>query len=161
MSNSHIVDDVSQDTTTNDILLDITDEICNIPQINSTLQCEAVHKDPKKPKNKPTTSNSDETLLNIVSRPEDPDEQFMLSCVPILIKLTLRKNMIARMKIQNVLFDLAFEKNKYETQFESSKDCSVLSIPLSSSNPSSSSALTSENNSIFTSFNYRTERDDL
>ncbi|KAL1488831.1 hypothetical protein ABEB36_014626 [Hypothenemus hampei] len=100
--NSYTVDDVSQDTTTNDILLDITDEICNIPQINLTLQCEAIHKNPEKPKNKPTTSNLDETILNIVTRPEDPDEQFMLSSVPILKKLTLRKNMIARMRIQNV-----------------------------------------------------------
>lgn len=40
----------------------------------------------------------------------DPDERFLLSCLPILKRLTNKKNALARLKIQQTLFDIEFEK---------------------------------------------------
>lgn len=38
----------------------------------------------------------------------DPDERFLLSCLPIFKRLSNRKNALARMKIQQLLFDIEF-----------------------------------------------------
>lgn len=51
---------------------------------------------------------TDDKLLAAITKEDDPDEQFMLSCVPALRRLNPRKNMIARMQIQNILFQLEF-----------------------------------------------------
>ncbi|KAJ8929219.1 hypothetical protein NQ314_018098 [Rhamnusium bicolor] len=53
----------------------------------------------------------DDQLMEIITKKDDPDEQFMLSCVPSLKRLTPRDNMIARMQIQNLLFNLEFGDN--------------------------------------------------
>lgn len=55
------------------------------------------------------SQNIDDKLMNIITKPDDADEQFMLSCVPILKRLTPRKAMIARIQIQQLLFNLEFE----------------------------------------------------
>lgn len=39
----------------------------------------------------------------------DPDERFLLSCLPILKRLPNKKNALARLKIQQLLFDIEFE----------------------------------------------------
>lgn len=38
----------------------------------------------------------------------DPDERFLLSCLPILQRLPNKKNALARLKIQQLLFDIEF-----------------------------------------------------
>lgn len=38
----------------------------------------------------------------------DPDERFLLSCLPILKRLSNKKNALARLKIQQLLFDVEF-----------------------------------------------------
>uniref|UniRef100_A0A182T9T8 MADF domain-containing protein n=1 Tax=Anopheles maculatus TaxID=74869 RepID=A0A182T9T8_9DIPT len=45
----------------------------------------------------------------------DPDERFLLSCAPILRRLPNKKNVLARLKIQQMLFELEYdEKYTYE-----------------------------------------------
>ncbi|XP_053662663.1 uncharacterized protein LOC128711802 [Anopheles marshallii] len=45
----------------------------------------------------------------------DPDERFLLSCAPILRRLPNKKNVLARLKIQQMLFELEYdEKYSYE-----------------------------------------------
>ncbi|XP_018578833.1 uncharacterized protein LOC108916950 [Anoplophora glabripennis] len=51
-----------------------------------------------------------QTQLVVVPK-QDADEQFMLSCVPILKRLSTRNNMLARMQIQSLLFNLEFGDN--------------------------------------------------
>lgn len=41
----------------------------------------------------------------------DPDERFLLSCLPILKRLPNKKNALARLKIQQLLFDIEFESD--------------------------------------------------
>ncbi|KAJ8962438.1 hypothetical protein NQ314_005734 [Rhamnusium bicolor] len=53
----------------------------------------------------------DDQLMEIITKKDDPDEQFMLSCVPSLKRLMPRDNMIARMQIQSLLFNLEFGDN--------------------------------------------------
>lgn len=38
----------------------------------------------------------------------DPDERFLLSCLPIFQRLSNKKNALARLKIQQLLFDIEF-----------------------------------------------------
>lgn len=40
----------------------------------------------------------------------DPDERFLLSCAPILKRLSNKKNALARLKIQQLLFDIEFDE---------------------------------------------------
>lgn len=42
----------------------------------------------------------------------DSDEAFLLSCAPILRRLPSKKNVLARLKIQQILFELEFD-DKY------------------------------------------------
>uniref|UniRef100_A0A182PFN5 MADF domain-containing protein n=1 Tax=Anopheles epiroticus TaxID=199890 RepID=A0A182PFN5_9DIPT len=45
----------------------------------------------------------------------DPDERFLLSCAPILRRLPNKKNLLARLRIQQMLFELEYdEKYSYE-----------------------------------------------
>lgn len=48
-------------------------------------------------------SNSTTTSHN------DPDERFLLSCLPILKRLSTRKNALARLKIQQLLYEIEFD----------------------------------------------------
>lgn len=48
-------------------------------------------------------SNASTTLNN------DPDERFLLSCLPILKRLPTRKNAYARLKIQQLLYEIEFD----------------------------------------------------
>lgn len=41
----------------------------------------------------------------------DPDERFLLSCLPIMKRLPNKKNALARLKIQQLLFDIEFEND--------------------------------------------------
>lgn len=40
----------------------------------------------------------------------DPDERFLLSCLPILKRLPNKKNALARLKIQQLLFEIEFDE---------------------------------------------------
>lgn len=40
----------------------------------------------------------------------DPDERFLLSCLPILKRLPNKKNALARLKIQQLLYDIEFDE---------------------------------------------------
>lgn len=44
------------------------------------------------------------------STQNDPDERFLLSCAPILKRLSNKKNALARLKIQQLLFDIEFDE---------------------------------------------------
>lgn len=44
------------------------------------------------------------------SQQSDPDERFLLSCAPILKRLSNKKNALARLKIQQLLFDIEFDE---------------------------------------------------
>lgn len=44
------------------------------------------------------------------SAQNDPDERFLLSCAPILKRLPNKKNALARLKIQQLLFDIEFDE---------------------------------------------------
>lgn len=39
----------------------------------------------------------------------DPDERFLLSCVPIFHRLSNKKNALARLKIQQLLYEIEFD----------------------------------------------------
>uniref|UniRef100_A0A182MJ08 MADF domain-containing protein n=1 Tax=Anopheles culicifacies TaxID=139723 RepID=A0A182MJ08_9DIPT len=45
----------------------------------------------------------------------DPDERFLLSCAPILRRLPNKKNVLARLKIQQMLFELEYDE-KYSCE---------------------------------------------
>lgn len=40
----------------------------------------------------------------------DPDERFLLSCLPILKRLPNKKNALARLRIQQLLFEIEFDE---------------------------------------------------
>lgn len=40
----------------------------------------------------------------------DPDERFLLSCLPIMKRLPNKKNALARLKIQQLLFEIEFDE---------------------------------------------------
>lgn len=44
------------------------------------------------------------------SQHNDSDERFLLSCSPILKRLSNKKNALARLKIQQLLFDIEFDE---------------------------------------------------
>lgn len=44
------------------------------------------------------------------SSSEDPDERFLLSCAPILKRLTNKKNVLAKIKIQTLLYELEYDE---------------------------------------------------
>jgi hypothetical protein len=56
----------------------------------------------------------DDKLINLITKDVDIDEQFLLSHLPALKRMTSRQNSIARMKIQQVIFDIEFgTRNNY------------------------------------------------
>lgn len=50
----------------------------------------------------------DDQLMDIITKADDPDEQFMLSCMPLLKILSPRNNIVASIEIQKLLFNLEF-----------------------------------------------------
>lgn len=44
-----------------------------------------------------------------VCNTNDPDERFLLSCVPIFHRLSNKKNALARLKIQQLLYEIEFD----------------------------------------------------
>ncbi|XP_017775443.1 PREDICTED: uncharacterized protein LOC108561857 [Nicrophorus vespilloides] len=50
----------------------------------------------------------DEKLLQIIGKEPHPDEQFLLSCLPIFKRLCPKKNQLARINIQKMLFENEF-----------------------------------------------------
>uniref|UniRef100_A0A182YCJ4 MADF domain-containing protein n=1 Tax=Anopheles stephensi TaxID=30069 RepID=A0A182YCJ4_ANOST len=65
------------------------------------------------PPNPPPQEESKETDARLGIT--DPDERFLLSCAPILRRLPNKKNVLARLKIQQMLFELEYdEKYTYE-----------------------------------------------
>lgn len=53
-------------------------------------------------------SNKYGTQSNSVQN--DPDERFLLSCLPSLKRLSNKKNALARLKIQQLLYDIEFDE---------------------------------------------------
>lgn len=62
------------------------------------------------------TANTESHQQTVNLKPEtsslyhshDPDERFLLSCLPIFQRLSNKKNALARLKIQQLLFDIEF-----------------------------------------------------
>lgn len=50
------------------------------------------------------------TQAHTASSNNDPDERFLLSCLPILKRLTNKKNALARLRIQQLLFEIEFDE---------------------------------------------------
>lgn len=50
------------------------------------------------------------TTMNYSSLIIDPDERFLLSCAPILKRLSNKKNALARLKIQQILYNIEFDE---------------------------------------------------
>lgn len=74
----------------------------------------------KKPSGNKTTKlqrDIDMQLMEIIKKPNDADELFLLSCLPALKSLCPRKNMMAKMKIQKILFDFQFGDDSHPMQF--------------------------------------------
>jgi hypothetical protein len=55
-------------------------------------------------------------FAQLSSKHSDPDEQFLLSCLPALKRMTPRENATARMRIQQILFEVEFSTSQ-EQQF--------------------------------------------
>lgn len=62
----------------------------------------------KGPKNRKETDSSEEKLLKILSREDDPDEHFLLSLLPSLKRMSPQQNALARIKLQEVLYEMEF-----------------------------------------------------
>lgn len=57
------------------------------------------------------TSSTEEQNIEIASVSTyglDPDERFLLSCAPILKRLSNKKNALARLKVQQILYEIEF-----------------------------------------------------
>lgn len=50
-----------------------------------------------------------------IFRVADPDEQFLLSCLPILKRFNQRKNNLATIKILQLLYDIEYDNMPNET----------------------------------------------
>ncbi|XP_055594006.1 uncharacterized protein LOC129745133 [Uranotaenia lowii] len=61
-----------------------------------------------------TTFRESQDSGNSKSLCNDADERFLLSCAPILRRLTNKKNQLARLKIQQLLFELEYDE-KYSS----------------------------------------------
>lgn len=81
----------------------------------------------KKRKNEAPEDNIDEQILNIISKEHDADEQFLLSYLPTLKRMTPKQNAIAKIKIQQVLFDVEFGNNYSNSPFSSNSGHSTYS----------------------------------
>jgi len=81
----------------------------------------------KKRKNEAPEDNIDEQILNIISKEHDADEQFLLSYLPKLKRMTPKQNAIAKIKIQQVLFDVEFGNNYSNSPFSSNSGHSTYS----------------------------------
>lgn len=60
------------------------------------------------------TSSHNNSMFNVTASEKctellDSDEKFLLSCAPTLRRLTARQNALARLKIQQLLFDIEFK----------------------------------------------------
>lgn len=81
----------------------------------------------KKRKNEAPEDNIDEQILNIISKEHDADEHFLLSYLPTLKRMTPKQNAIAKIKIQQVLFDVEFGNNYSNSPFSSNSGHSTYS----------------------------------
>ncbi|KAL4090867.1 hypothetical protein QTP88_025630 [Uroleucon formosanum] len=81
----------------------------------------------KKRKNEAPEDNIDEQILNIISKEHDADEQFLLSYLQTLKRMTPKQNAIAKIKIQQVLFDVEFGNNDSNSAFSSNSGHSTYS----------------------------------
>lgn len=59
-------------------------------------------------------NNHNNSVFNVTASEKctdllDSDEKFLLSCAPTLRRLTARQNALARLKIQQLLFDIEFK----------------------------------------------------
>lgn len=49
------------------------------------------------------------TQISQATAQSDPDERFLLSCLPVFKRLNTKKNALARMRIQQLLYEIEFE----------------------------------------------------
>lgn len=50
------------------------------------------------------------TQISQATPQSDPDERFLLSCLPVFKRLNTKKNALARMRIQQLLYEIEFEE---------------------------------------------------
>jgi hypothetical protein len=55
-------------------------------------------------------SQNDQPKYETSYTTKDPDEAFLHSCLPILKRLPKKKNILARLRIQQILFELEFDE---------------------------------------------------
>lgn len=72
---------------------------------NTNSQIQIVYCDEKEPK--VTTPRKLDTT-HVKYTVTDPDERFLLSCAPILKRLSQKKNSLARLKVQELLYEIEF-----------------------------------------------------
>jgi len=83
----------------------------------------------------------DDKLMNLITKEVDADEQFLLSRLPALKRVTPRQNATARMKIQQVLFDIEFgTRNNYSPFSELSTYSSTSTYTSTVDNPQNTTA---------------------
>lgn len=73
------------------------------PTSNSTTTNTESHQPQSSQRQTKMVSNSTFTLSN------DSDERFLLSCLPIMKRLPNRKNALARLRIQQMLYEIEFD----------------------------------------------------
>ncbi|XP_058056569.1 uncharacterized protein LOC131207950 [Anopheles bellator] len=69
------------------------------------------------PRKRPSTRKTSETCGFEAEHPQpivDPDERFLLSCAPVLQRLSKKKNALVRLKIQQLLYQVEFENEDTE-----------------------------------------------
>lgn len=50
------------------------------------------------------------TETNCINEIDDSDERFLLSCAPTMKRLSIKKNNFARLKIQQILYEIEFDE---------------------------------------------------
>ncbi|XP_055307070.1 uncharacterized protein LOC129571322 [Sitodiplosis mosellana] len=74
------------------------------PTSHSSINNDSQLQSPTRQQTKVLTQTNTNTSNN-----NDPDERFLLSCLPILKRLPNKKNALARLRIQQLLFEIEFE----------------------------------------------------
>jgi BESS motif len=72
---------------------------------------EEVHYEPEQIETYDTPLSNSDLPTSLGFHTSDDNEKFLQSCLPTLRRLNTRKNMLARLRIQQVLFDIEFNEN--------------------------------------------------
>lgn len=105
-----IEDSTSNHESENPIQHEKSDVVTETPQASTSKFAEK-----KQTSNKRKRDDTDQKLLEIITKEADSDEQFLLSCLPILKRFNQRKNNLARIKILQLLYDIEYDNMSNET----------------------------------------------